>query len=113
MIEIYHNPRCRKSREALKALEESGVEFRIVEYLKNPPDANTLETIVQKLGFTPSELVRKNEAIWKETYKGKDLSDTAILQAMSEHPKLIERPIVIKGDRAVVARPAERIDDLL
>ena len=113
MIEIYHNPRCRKSREALKALEESGVEFRIVEYLKNPPDANTLGTIVQKLGFTPSELVRKNEAIWKETYKGKDLSDTAILQAMSEYPKLIERPIVIQGDRAVVARPAERIDDLL
>ena len=113
MIEIYHNPRCRKSREALKALEETGVEFRVVEYLKNPPDADTLSEILDKLGIPAAELLRKNEAIWKEAYRGKDLSNAQIIQAMSEHPKLIERPIVIKGDRAVIARPADRLHELL
>lgn len=113
MIEIYHNPRCRKSREALKALEESGVEFQVVEYLKTPPDADSLQTILDKLQISPSELLRKNESIWKEAYRGKDLSDAQIIQAMADHPKLIERPIVINGDRAVIARPADRIEEIL
>ena len=113
MIEIYHNPRCRKSREALKALEETGVEFRVVEYLKNPPDADTLSELLGKLGMPATELLRKNEAIWKEAYRGKELSNDEIIEAMDEHPKLIERPIVIKGDRAVIARPADRLHELI
>ena len=113
MIEIYHNPRCRKSREALKALEETGLEFRVVEYLKNPPDADTLSELLGKLRIPATELLRKNEAIWKEAYRGKELSNSEIIEAMAEHPKLIERPIVIKGDRAVIARPADRLHELL
>lgn len=113
MIEIYHNPRCRKSREALKALEETGEDFKIVEYLKVPPDTATLKGLLEKLGMSPMELVRRNEAIWKEQFKGKNLSEAEVIRAMAAHPKLIERPIVIKGEKAVVARPADRLQELL
>lgn len=109
MIKIYHNPRCRKSREGFQILEESGKTFEIVQYLKDIPSFNELKEIIDLLGISPIELVRKNEAIWKENYKGKELSDSDIIQAMIENPKLIERPIVINNDKAIVGRPPENI----
>ncbi|MGB5238757.1 MAG: arsenate reductase (glutaredoxin) [Flavobacteriaceae bacterium] len=113
MIEIYHNPRCRKSREGLAILQDSGQVFQVVEYLKHIPNKETLAAIVKKLGIKPEQLVRKNEAIWKEHYKGRDLSESEILEAMAEHPKLIERPIVISGDQAVLGRPPELIAEFI
>ena len=113
MIEIYHNPRCRKSREGLAILQESGQSFKIVEYLKEVPSKNSLAQIVKKLGIKPAQLLRVNEAVWKEQFKGKKLSDDEILEAMVKHPKLIERPIVISGDRAVLGRPPELIAEFI
>lgn len=113
MLKIYHNPRCKKSREGLAILEESGEDFQIIKYLENPPHYMELAAIVGKLHIKPIELVRKNEAIWKEQYKGKELSDKQIIQAMIDHPKLIERPIVICDNKAVIGRPPETIKNIL
>ena len=113
MITIYHNPRCRKSREGLTVLEESGQAFEIVKYLDQPLSKTDLEEIISKLGIKPIDLIRKNEAIWKSDYKGKDLSDDAIISAMVEHHKLIERPIVVNGQKAVIGRPAENILNII
>ena len=113
MIKIYHNPRCTKSRQGLEALEKSGKEFEIIKYLENVPTKDELRKVLQYLNMPAANLVRKNEAIWKENYRGKDLSEEAILDAMIAYPKLIERPIVIKGTKAVVGRPTEKINDLL
>ncbi|WP_420322411.1 arsenate reductase (glutaredoxin) [Flagellimonas sp.] len=113
MIKIYHNPRCSKSRLGIEYLEKSGVAFEVVRYLEDVPTANQLKEVITYLGISPLELVRKNEAIWKENYKGKTLSDDAIINAMVENPKLIERPIIIKGKKAVIGRPTENIDKLL
>lgn len=112
-MKIYHNPRCRKSREGLEILQKSGQPFEIVEYLNTPPIESELKDIISKLGIAPIELVRKNEAEWKENYKGKELSDEEVVKAMVTYPKLIERPIVIKGTKAVVGRPPENIKKLL
>lgn len=113
MITIYHNPRCRKSREGLEILESSGKSFEIVKYLDEPLNKDTLQTIINKLGIVPIDLVRKNEAIWKSDYKGKDLSDNDIIEAMVNNPKLIERPIVVNGNKAVVGRPPENIKNII
>lgn len=112
-MKIFHNPRCSKSRQGLELLENSNKNFEIVDYQSNPPTIKELKEILNMLGFTPIQLVRKNEAIWKENYKGKDLSDDKIIEAMCNHPKLIERPIVIKGNKAVLGRPPENIKKLL
>ncbi|MEH6657281.1 arsenate reductase (glutaredoxin) [Leeuwenhoekiella marinoflava] len=113
MLKIYHNPRCSKSRQGLALLEESGHEFDIINYLDTPPSYIELAAIVGKLKMAPIELVRKNESIWKEQFKGKDWSDKEIIQAMVDNPKLIERPIVILDNEAVVGRPSENIKNLL
>lgn len=113
MITIYHNSRCRKSREGLALVEDSGQPFEIVKYLEDVPDKAELKKIISLLGITPEALVRKNEAIWKEEFKGRDLSDEEIISAMATHPKLIERPIVINGDKAVIGRPPEVIKTIL
>ncbi|MEO1515776.1 MAG: arsenate reductase (glutaredoxin) [Bacteroidota bacterium] len=112
-MKIYHNPRCRKSRETLQLLEQNGVEADIVLYLQNPPSEAELADIVQKLGIRPEQLVRKGEAIYKEQFKGRVLSDEEWVDAMVRFPKLIERPIVIKGDKAVIGRPPENVLDLV
>ncbi|GAB5416472.1 MAG: arsenate reductase (glutaredoxin) [Crocinitomicaceae bacterium] len=109
---VYHNPRCSKSRLALQYLEEKGKTYSIVEYLKETPTAEELEHVLGKLGMSPEELLRKNEADFKENFKGKQLTRKEWIEAMRSYPKLIERPIVIKGNNAVVARPTERIDAL-
>ncbi|APZ47047.1 arsenate reductase (glutaredoxin) [Polaribacter reichenbachii] len=113
MIKIYHNPRCRKSREGLQLLENSGKEFEIIKYLETVPSETELTEIINLLGITPIQLVRKTEKIWKENYKGKELSDSEIIKVMVENPKLIERPIIINKNKAVIGRPTEAIATVL
>ena len=113
MIKIYHNPRCRKSREGLQLLKESKQEFKIIEYLKETLSFDELKSIINLLGITPLELIRKNESIWKKNYKGKELTNDEVIRAMTEHPKLIERPIVINKEKAVIGRPPENIEYIL
>ena len=109
MIKIYHNPRCSKSRQGLELLEKSNKDFEVVKYLETIPTKSELKEIINLLGIKPMDLVRKNEAIWKEIYKNKDLSDSDIIKAMIKNPKLIERPIIINDDKAVIGRPTEKI----
>ncbi|MEP3836527.1 MAG: arsenate reductase (glutaredoxin) [Algibacter sp.] len=113
MITIYHNNRCSKSRKGLALIEDSGKPFEVVKYLDNVPTATELKSIIKLLNIKPIELVRKNEAIWKENFKNKELSDADIITAMVEYPKLIERPIVINGNKAVIGRPTELISTIL
>ena len=112
-MQIYHNPRCRKSRETLALLENKGIKPEIVLYLDNPPSKKELKEIIAKLGIEAEQLVRKTEAIYKENYKGKTLSDSQWVKAMLDNPKLIERPIVINGKKAMIGRPPEKILELL
>ena len=112
-VRIYHNPRCSKSRSACAILAEKGIVAEVVEYLKTPPDRATLTALLAKLGLRAEELVRKGEAIVKTEYAGRTMSDEDWLGAMLAHPILIERPIVVVGERAVVARPPERVLELL
>lgn len=113
MITIFHNNRCGKSRGAVCLLEEAGKSFKVVEYLKEAPSIDELKTILKKLKLKPHDIVRTKEPIYIEKYKGKELSDQGWLQALHEHPILIERPIVINGDKAVIARPPERVNEIL
>jgi len=113
MIKIYHNPRCRKSREGLEILQSSGQAFEIREYLKEIPSTDELASLIKLLGISPIDLVRKNEAIWKENYKGKTLSDSEIITTMINNPKLIERPIVVNNNKAILGRPTENIKRIL
>lgn len=113
MIKIYHNPRCRKSREGLELLEKSGRDFEVIKYLENIPTKEELRSVIGYLGISPENLVRKNEAIWKENYRGKLLSGDEILDAIILNPKLIERPIVVNGHKAAIGRPVENINTVL
>mgnify|MGYP000682526978 CR=1 FL=1 len=113
MIKIYHNPRCSKSRQGVELLENSGKQFEIVKYLENIPSKEELTSIIEKLKIRPIELVRKNEAIWKENYKGKELSGSDIIDAMLQNPKLIERPIVVTNTKAAIGRPLENIQNII
>lgn len=106
---IYHNPRCRKSREGLQLLEEKGIEFEIIKYVDTPPSRAELKRILDLLEMQPMDLIRTNEKIWKENFKGRKLGDEELIQAMHQHPKLIERPIVIHQNKAVVGRPVDNI----
>ena len=113
MLKIYHNPQCSKSRQGLEFLKNSGEDFEITEYLKNPPSEEELREIVSLLNVPAEDLVRKNEAVWKEKYKGKSFSEEEIIQILAKNPRLIERPIVIGNGRAAVGRPVENIGGLL
>ena len=112
-VVIYHNTRCSKSRSACELVAGRGVDARIVEYLKTPPGKDELRELLQKLGMKPSELVRRGEDAFKENYAGKALDEEQWLDALVAHPVLIERPIVVYGDRAVIGRPPEKILELL
>ena len=112
-MKIYHNPRCSKSREGLAILEASQLSFETINYIETPISKEELTEIIKLLGITPIDLVRKNEAIWKENYKGKTLSNSEIITAMIENPKLIERPIVINNGKVVIGRPPEIIKTIL
>lgn len=110
---IYHNPRCRKSRETLELIREHGKEPAIKLYLEEPLKQKELKELVALLGIKPEALVRKTEAIYKAEFKGKTLTDAAWIKAMITHPKLMERPIVVKGKKAVLGRPPENVLKLL
>ena len=114
MVTIYHNPRCSKSRQTLALIEEKGVTPEIVLYLENTPTADTLKALVKKLGISARQLLRKGEDAYKEqNLKDDSLSDAQLIDAMAKFPKLIERPIVVKGDQAVLGRPHENVLELL
>ncbi len=110
-LKIYHNNRCSKSRQCLALIPSDKVE--IINYLETPPSREELVKLINKLGIQPSELIRKSEAIWKENFKGKTMSEDEHIDAMASYPKLIERPIVVKGDKAVVCRPPELVNQFL
>jgi arsenate reductase len=108
MIQIYHNSRCSKSRQCLSLIENSAKKFEVIKYLENPPTISKLTNLILKLGIEPIDLVRKKEKLWIENYKHKVLSSNELIEIMSKNPILIERPIVINGNKAVVARPIEK-----
>ena len=111
---IYHNPRCSKSRETLTLLRQQGIEPSVVEYLKQPPSSNELQTILKQLGTSPRQLLRKGESDYKELkLSDTTLSDQQLISAMVSHPKLIERPIVIHNNKAALGRPPENILEIL
>ena len=113
-ISIYHNPRCSKSRETLKLLQDKGIEPEIREYLKDVPSADELKAVLKKLGVSARDLLRKKEAENKEAgLDDESLSDDAVIDAMTRYPKLIERPIVINGDQARIGRPPESVLEIL
>ena len=112
-LTVYHNPRCRKSREAIQYLEDKGLSFDIVKYLEQSFNKNTLAELLNKIEKKPSEILRKNEILWKKEYASKDLSEDQILQLLVEQPKLIERPIVTTTDKGVLARPIENLMEFL
>ena len=113
-VTIYHNPRCSKSRQTLSLLEENGIDPEIVLYLEHPPSAAKLRELIKMLGISPRDLLRKGEDEFKAMNLGdKDLSDRAIIEAMVKAPKLIERPIVVKGKKAVLGRPPENVLSLV
>ena len=112
-LTVFHNPRCRKSRETLQIITGNGIEPNIIEYLKNPPTMEELKSVIQKLGINPESLIRKGEKVFKENYKGKQFNDQEWLEILVKHPVLIERPIVIKGNDAVIGRPPENVKTFL
>jgi arsenate reductase len=109
---IYHNPRCSKSRQALGLLRGKGIEPKVVEYLKAVPTEREMEMLLMKLGIKAEELVRKREPLYKKHYKSLKLNEHEWVRIMREHPVLIDRPIIVKGHKAVIGRPTENIDDL-
>jgi arsenate reductase (glutaredoxin) len=112
-VTIYHNPRCSKSRETLALLQGRAIEPHVIEYLKTPPTAAELRAVVGKLGIRPEQLVRKGEEIYRSKYAGKSLNDAQWIDAMVRDPVLIERPIVVRGARAVIGRPPDKVLALL
>lgn len=114
MVKIYHNPRCGKSRQTLALIEEAGVEAEVIEYLKTPPTVDELDSVLKKLKMEPCDLMRKGEAIYRELrIAEQELSREEAIEIMIAHPKLIERPIVIKGRKAILGRPPENVNELL
>ena len=112
-LTIYHNARCSKSRSACEIVAAQGIEAQIINYLETPPDKEELRTLLTKLGIRPEQLIRRSEDVFKANYAGKSLSDEAWLDALVTHPILIERPIVVLGDKAIIARPPENVLDLI
>lgn len=112
-MKIYHNPRCKKSREALDLLKREGQDPEIIEYLKELLTHQQLKVLLAQLSMKAEDVVRKNEAIYKEKYKGKVLTENEWIAAMIQNPKLIERPIVVSGNKAVLGRPPQNVLKLL
>ena len=113
-VTILHNPRCSKSRATLNLLRDNGIEPKIVDYLETPPTAEEFKSILDKLSLGPRDVIRRGEKVYKELELADDnLSDTALITAMVGNPVLIERPIVIKGDRAALGRPPENVLEIV
>jgi arsenate reductase len=113
MIKIYHNPRCRISRETLAILKDNGHDPEIIEYLKNPPTVSELTYLLDKMGMKPEEIIRKGEKIYKENFRGKLLKENEWLKILAENPILIERPIVVSGEKVVLARPPDKVKEII
>lgn len=113
MLTIYHNPRCRKSRETLQLIKDADADVEVVEYLKNPLTEDELHDLLSKLNLPVDYLIRKNEELFKLQYKGKDFTEDQWVKVLSENPKLLERPIVVKDDEAILGRPPENVMKLL
>lgn len=113
MYKIYHNPRCKKSRAGLQYLQEKGIEPEIIEYLKNPIDEAELNDILMRMHKKPTDIIRTQEAVYKSDFKGKNFSDEEWVKILIENPKLIQRPIVVKGPKAVLGDPASELEILL
>lgn len=112
MLKIYHNPRCSKSRQTLKLIEDKGIEVEIIQYLKENPTKEELKSVLEKLDLSPEKIIRKGEQIFKDNFKGKTFSDAEWLDILVANPKLIERPIVFNESKAVIGRPPENVEDL-
>lgn len=110
MIQIYHNPRCGKSRNCLAFIKESKKEFEIINYLEQTPSFDELSSLIEKLNLEPIQLVRTKEKIWIENFKNKQMSDNEIIQAMVSNPILIERPIVVIGNKAIIGRELDKVE---
>lgn len=112
-IIIYHNGRCSKSRGALEILQERSLPHTVRWYLKEPLSRSELVELLRKLRLSPLELIRKNDPLFKENFKNQEFSDEQWIDVLIQHPELMERPVVEKGNRAIIARPPEKLDDLL
>lgn len=112
-MKIYHNPRCSKSRQTLQLLKDAGADLEIIEYLKSIPTEDELKMLLMKLNLKPTDILRKGEAIYKEKFKNSNFNDDEWIKIMIEYPKLIERPIVVKGNKAMLGRPPENVLDLI
>lgn len=112
-MKIYHNPRCSKSRQTLNIIKESGQPVDVIEYLKAPPTEEELEEVLAKLNLPIEYLIRTGEEIYKTEFKGKQLSDAEWIKALVENPGMLERPIVVKDDQAIIGRPPENVNKLL
>tara|TARA_B100000902_G_C27218039_1_gene868089 strand:- start:93 stop:446 length:354 start_codon:yes stop_codon:yes gene_type:complete len=112
-VVIFHNPRCSKSRKALDILQENGISPKIVQYLKKPPTKEEISLILQKLNKEPIDIIRKNETFYKENLKSLSLDREGWIETLSKHPILIERPIIIRGEKAVLGRPPENVLKLI
>lgn len=113
MLQILHNPRCGKSRDCLAFTTEIKPEIEIINYLENPLSVDELKILIKKLDIKPIELVRQKEPIWIEKYKGKVLTNTQIIKALDKHPVLMQRPIVIDGNKAIIGRDIEKLADFI
>lgn len=112
-MKIWHNNRCSKSRNAIQLLDEKKADYEVFYYLETPPNEKQIKELLSKLGMKAEDLIRKGEKDYKENFKGKELSEKEWISAMAKYPKLIERPILVKGDKAVVGRPTENLLELL
>ena len=108
-MRIYHNPRCRKSREALNYLNECGYEVKVIKYLENKLTSKKISDLLEKINLSPQEIIRKNETLWKKKYSKMDLNEKELIDILSNNPILIERPIVEFKDFGVLARPIENL----
>ncbi|NDC30273.1 MAG: arsenate reductase (glutaredoxin) [Bacteroidetes bacterium] len=113
MISIYHNNRCSKSRDSLALLTQQNIEIKVIDYLKNPPTEKQIKTLLKKLKMKPLELLRKSENLYKDNYKEINLSDDEWIELMAKNPILIERPIIVNGNKAVIGRPPEKVLEIL
>lgn len=112
-MKIYHNPRCSKSRAGLKFLQDKNVDVEIIDYMKNPLTEEDLTSLFKKLGKSPEEMIRKHEDLYKKEYKGKTFSDEEWIKIIVENPRLLHRPIIVKGEKAVWGQPVDDIQKLL
>jgi arsenate reductase (glutaredoxin) len=113
IMKIYHNPRCKKSREGLQFIRDKGLNVQVIDYIKNPISEKELQEIVMKLGKKPVEIVRTQEEYFKKNLKGRNFTDEEWITILMENPRLIQRPIVVEKHKAVIAQPPEKINQLL